>query len=196
MFLQSLLATVPLVALSIPSFAQPVDPDPKPNSIFPLFNLPSGFVKEANLSDPASLSAIGVECTKAGGDPAHSQSVVFEDCLHAIGKTNKLISDFDLLMPKVWGTANFPEHKSVTIPRGWQRGSCAMVVGTSRPMDAGEFSLVMVTFFASLVLNKCVAGEKTPFGGRYEITDGGIYVDVTGNKPGRGILDEESGADS
>ena len=59
-----------------------------------------------------------------------------------------------------------------------------MVVASEKTkMEAAQFSLIAVTYFASLVLNQCVRGEKTTWGGRFQLLEGGLYVDVTGNKP-------------
>lgn len=173
MFFQYLLTAIPLVVLTTPFFAQAADPNTKLDSIFPLFNI----------SDPASLSAIGLKCAAPGGDRDHKLKVVFDDCLHAIGRTFKRVDDVDFIMPKVWATADVPDPKAVTIPRGWQTDTCAMVIGTARKTDAGRFSLVTAAHFASLILDNCVEGQKRPFGGRFEIMDGGMYVDVTGNVP-------------
>ena len=58
-----------------------------------------------------------------------------------------------------------------------------MIIDTLKEPDQLQISLLGVSYFASLVLQKCVFGRKRSFGGRWVFGEGSFYIDVTGNLP-------------
>ena len=148
-------------------------------------SFPNPIVSPSNISlDIASLAATTclsqVEIICFERSAGYNIPIHTEPCLEAVDGSVHYNARLYLL-PRLWKKDATGE--GLEVPVTWSFGGCNMIINTQKTSDREAFSLVTATYFASLVLQKCVRNRKEPLGGRFVIRRDGFYIDLVGGTP-------------
>lgn len=124
-----------------------------------------------NASNPAHLGG-HAQCYEDGsGATKHAD---LDDCYAA---TRWILIDKKILLPQTFGKGVAADHK---LPMTWKHNSCVVYLD-SKEEGAETFSLLRVAYYASELLQPCVAQRPySPLGGAVGLDKGRFYVAVVG----------------